>query len=66
MKKILFAAAAVGTAASLVLLYLKKRHQGENLLDRAKDTIRESADTMRDYMHKAKTEANGLYSNAMG
>ncbi|MBS0028134.1 hypothetical protein ACTJJ0_06280 [Chitinophaga sp. 22321] len=66
MKKILFAAAAVGTAASLVLLYMKKRHQGENLLDNAKDTIRESAKTMRNYMRKAKTETDGMYSNAMG
>ena len=66
MKKILFAAAAVGTATSLVLLYLKKRHQGENLLDNAKDAIKDSANTMRSYMHKAKTEADGIYSNAMG
>jgi len=66
MKKILFAAAAVGTAASLVILYLKKRHQGENLLEEAKDAMKESAGTMRKYMRKAKEETNGIYSNAMG
>lgn len=66
MKKILFAAAAVGTAASLVILYLKKRHQGENLLEEAKDAMKESAGTMRKYMRKAKNESDGIYSNAMG
>lgn len=66
MKKILFAAAAVGTAASLVILYLKKRHQGENLLEEAKDAMKESAGTMRKYMRKAKNETDGIYSNAMG
>ena len=66
MKKILFAAAAVGTAASLVILYLKKRHQGENLLEEAKDAMKESAGTMRKYIRKAKNETDGIYSNAMG
>jgi mannitol-specific phosphotransferase system IIBC component len=66
MKKILFAAAAVGTAASLVILYLKKRHQGENLLEEAKDAMKETKGTMRKFMHKAKNEADGIYSNAMG
>lgn len=66
MKKILFAAAAVGTAASLVILYLKKRHQGEHLLEEAKDAMKESANTMDKYIHKAKNETDGIYSNAMG
>ncbi|HEY9258523.1 hypothetical protein [Chitinophaga sp.] len=66
MKKILFAAAAVGTAASLVIMYLKKRHQGENLLEDAKDAMKESAGTMRKYIRKTKNEADGIYSNAMG
>jgi hypothetical protein len=66
MKKILFAAAAVGTAASLVILYLKKRQQGEDLLENAKDAMKDSTGTMRKYMRKAKNEAEGIYSNAMG
>ncbi|MDR6569048.1 hypothetical protein SAMN05660461_5296 [Chitinophaga ginsengisegetis] len=66
MKKILFAAAAVGTAASLVILYLRKRQQGQDLLEDAKDSVKKSAGTMRDYVRKAKAEANGIYSNAMG
>lgn len=66
MKKILFAAAAVGTAASLVILYLKKRHQGENLLKAAKDPTKEPAETMGKYIHPAKNETDGIYSNAMG
>lgn len=66
MKKILFAAAAVGTAASLVILYLRKRRQGGNLLEDAKDAMKESTGTMRKYMRKAKNEADGVYSNAMG
>jgi hypothetical protein len=66
MKKILFAAAAVGTAASLVILYLRKRQQGQDLLEDAKDSVKKSAGAMRDYVRKAKAEANGIYSNAMG
>ena len=66
MKKILFAVAAVGTAASLVILYLRKRQQGQDLLEDAKDSVKKSAGTMRDYVRKAKAEANGIYSNAMG
>lgn len=66
MKKILFAAAAVGTAASLVILYLKKRSQGEDLLEEAKEALKESKGTMRKYMRKAKNETAGIYSNAMG
>ncbi|SEW52938.1 hypothetical protein [Chitinophaga arvensicola] len=66
MKKILFAAAAVGTAASLVILYLRKRQQGEDLIDDAKDAVKKSTGTMRKYMRKAQAEANGIYSNAMG
>ncbi|MEI3800393.1 MULTISPECIES: hypothetical protein [unclassified Chitinophaga] len=66
MKKILFAAAAVGTAASLIILYLRKRQQGQDLLEDAKDSVKKSAGTMRDYVRKAKAEANGIYSNAMG
>jgi predicted small secreted protein len=66
MKKILFAAAAVGTAASLVILYLKKRHRGENLLEEAKDATKESVGTMGEYIRQAKNETDGIYSNAMG
>lgn len=66
MKKILFAAAAVGTAASLVILYLRKRQQGHDLMEDAQDTVKKTAGTMRDYISKAKAEANGIYSNAMG
>lgn len=66
MKKILFAAAAVGTAASLVILYLQKRHRGQHLLDGAKDAMKDSAGTMRKYVRKAKNETDGIYSNAMG
>jgi hypothetical protein len=66
MKKILIAAAAVGTAASLVILYIRKRQQGHDLLEDAKDSVKKSAETMSDYVRKAKAEANGIYSNAMG
>lgn len=61
MKKILFAAAAVGTAASLVILYLRKRQQGHDLIEDARDTVNKTAGTMRDYARKAKAEANGIY-----
>ncbi len=66
MKKILFAAAAVGTAASLVILYLRRRQQGQDLIEDAKEAVTRSAGTARKYMRKAKAEANGVYSNAMG
>ncbi|MBO9728479.1 MAG: hypothetical protein J7623_07545 [Chitinophaga sp.] len=66
MKKILIAAAAVGTAASLVILYLRKRYPGEQMIDDARDVVQDSIGTMRKYTKKAKDKANGIYSNAMG
>ncbi|MFY0255314.1 hypothetical protein ACDQ55_15315 [Chitinophaga sp. 30R24] len=66
MKKILIAAVAVGTAASLVMLYLQKRRQGGNLLDDAKDAVDRSTRRMRKYMRQTKDKTDHIYSNAMG
>lgn len=65
MKKILIAATAVGTAASLVLIYLRKRQQGQDMLEDAKGAIRKSGDMMRKYMRKTDDKAAQVYSSAM-
>lgn len=66
MKKILIAAAVVGAAASLVILYLRKRYPGEQFVDDARDLVQDSTDTVGKYAKKATREVNGIYSNAMG
>jgi hypothetical protein len=65
MKKILIAATAVGTAASLVLVYLRKRQQGHDMLEDAKTALRESGKKMRNYMQRQEDKATQVYSNAM-
>jgi hypothetical protein len=65
MKKLLIAATAVGTAASLVLIYLRKRQQGHDMLEDAKGAMRKSGDMMRKYMHKTEDKAGQVYSSAM-
>ncbi|NLR59309.1 hypothetical protein HGH93_14430 [Chitinophaga polysaccharea] len=67
MKKILIAAAAVGTAVSLaVALYIRKRQQGSGIIDDTRNAMKKTGRKARRFMEDVQEKADGIYSNAMG
>ena len=65
MKKLLIAAAAVGAAASVAALYLRKTRQGQRLMEEGADLAHEAQDTIRKYVRKSKKDGKQIYSSAM-
>lgn len=67
MKKILIAAAAVGTAVSLAAaLYIRKRQQGSGIIDDTRNAMKKTGRKARRFMEDMQEKADGIYSNAMG
>ena len=66
MKKLLIAAAAMGAAASIAALYLRKTRQGRRLVEDGADLAHEAKDTIRKYVRKSKKDGKQIYSSAMG